>query len=189
MADWENETAEARKLNKEQNETLKATLEKLGPDRPLTRKDIVEIIEEVRKPRKAKKVRQAGHFTDCKLQYEYPKDSHPSLFDLLSKTTKEKIENSSIEFKAIGIKLTPSEDKLINAIYKLLHDKSENQDENSDLFYGGNEPGQLVAYGGDDQKAKSTFCNKPAELYKEYLGENDYSGKEIANIKNIIRNK
>lgn len=188
LNDWEKETANAKNLNKEQHETLKAALEKLGPEKPLTRKEIVTLIEEIRKPRKIKKVRHAGHFTDCKLQYNYPKNQIPSLFDILSPATKEKIESSNVEFsKTIGIKLTPSEDKLINAIYKLLHDKSENQNTQSELFYSGNDPAQLVSYGGEEQKARSAFLRiKPTELYKEYIGEEDYSGKEIENIKNIL---
>lgn len=187
LPEWEKETINARKLSKEQNETLKATLEKLGPERPLTRKDIVKIIEEVSKPRRTKKIRHAGHFADSKLQYSYPKDGQLSFFDTLSPATKDKIESSNVEVKAIGVKLTPAEDKLINAIYKLLHDKSENQDEKSDLFYGGNEPGQLILYGGEDQKARSAFLRiKPSELYEEYLGSDTYSGKEISNVKQVL---
>ena len=44
-----------------------------------------------------------------------------------------------------------------------------------------------MQYGEADQKARSAFLRiKPAELYKEYLGEDTYSGKEIVNIKNIL---
>lgn len=190
LKEWEKETAAIKNLNKEQHETFKSALEQVGKEKELTRKEIVTLIEEIRKPRKSKKVRQAGHFADCKLQYNYPQDHQPSLFDLLSPTAKEKLETSSTEIKAIGIKLTPSEDKLINAIYKLLQDKSENHDEKSELFYGGNEPGQIIPYGthnGKQQEARSVFLRvKPAELYKEYLGDDNYSGKDIANIKSVL---
>ena len=133
------------------------------------------------------KVRHAGHFVDSKLQYECKAEKLTSLFDDLSLATKEKIEKSNITIKAFGIKLTPSEDKLLNAIYKLLHDKSENKDVNSEHFYSGNEASQVVAYGGNDQKAKSTTLRiKPIELYKEYMGEEECSGKDIINIKKIL---
>ena len=52
LADWEKETADAKKLDKEQYETFKAALETLIPSRRLTRKDIVTLIEEVRKPKR-----------------------------------------------------------------------------------------------------------------------------------------
>ena len=96
------------------------------------------------------------------------------------------IEEAKVEVKSIGICLTPSEDKLINAIYKLLHDKSETRDTHSENFYGGNVPGQVVSYGGHE--APSAYLKiKPSELYKEYLSKEDYSGKEIDNVKSVLQ--
>ncbi len=144
-------------------------------------------LEEVRKPKKRQKNRVGGHFIDKKLEYTYPKDNQRTLFDSLSPQMVTEIEESKIEIKTIGIRLTPSEDKLINAIYKLLHEKSENKDIDSDLFYSGNEKNQMILYGGCNQEAKAVQLRlKPTELYKEYIGEDEYSGKEINNIKNII---
>lgn len=135
--------------------------------------------------KKRGKVRHSGHFADQKLEYKYPEDKQPSLFEIISPVTKDKIEEDNLEIKTIGIRLTSAEDKLINAIYKLLHDKSETRDINSESFYNGNVPGQLVPYGG--QEAPSAYLKiKPTELYKEYLGEEDYSGKDIDNIKNVL---
>jgi uncharacterized protein YunC (DUF1805 family) len=72
-------------------------------------------------------------------------------------------------------------------LYKLLHEKSENKNKDSDLFYSGNEQPQLVPYGGKSQEAKAVMLRlRPAELYKEYLGDDDYSGKEISNIKSVL---
>jgi hypothetical protein len=171
-------------LTKQQAEDLKVVLNKVRADKPLTANDIVDIIEEISKPQR---VRQGGHFIDQKLEYTDPAARYLTLFDLLSPKTKEKIEHSKIDTKTFGIRLTPAEDKLINAIFNLLHYKSENQDAASDLFYAGNEAGTMVPYGGNKQEAKSVFLRlKPAELYKEYVGDNDYSGKEIENIKNIL---
>src|SRR5690606_21470107 len=53
--EWEKETAPAKKLTKEQNEELKSFVTSFGKDRPLTRKEIVTFLEEVRKPKKKQK--------------------------------------------------------------------------------------------------------------------------------------
>ena len=96
LPEWEKDTAAAKDLNKDQHETLKATLEKIGYERPLSRDKIVKIIEEVRKPqRKPKKYRQSGHLVDQKLKYNLPK-SQPSLFDSLMTETKQKIEEVKV---------------------------------------------------------------------------------------------
>ena len=67
-----------------------------------------------------------------------------------------KIGESKIEITTVGIKLTPSEDKLMNAIYKLLHEKSENRNKDSELFYSGNEQHQIVPYGGKSQEQRQS---------------------------------
>ena len=185
--EWEKETAPAKKLTKEQNEELKSFVTSFGKDRPLTRKEIVTFLEEVRKPKKKQKNRIGGHYLDKKLEYEYPKDKQLSLFDKISPQMANKIEELKIEITTVGIRLTPSEDKLMNAIYKLLHEKSENRNKDSELFYSGNEQHQVVPYGGTSQEAKAVMLRlKPTELYKEYVGEDEYSGKEISNIKSVL---
>jgi len=184
---WEEETAVAKKLTPEQSEELKTFISKFGSERPLSREEIVTFLEEVRKPKKKQKNRVGGHFIDRKLEYEYPKDEQPTLFDKLSPQFVSEIQESKIEIKTVGIRLTPAEDKLMNAIYKLLHDKSENRDTNSELFYSGNDQTLIIPYGGLNQEAKAVQLRlKPTELYKEYIGEDEYSGKEISNIKNIL---
>lgn len=186
LPEWEKDTVEARKLNKEQNETLKATLEKLGPERPLTRKDILKIIEEVRRPhQKQKKYRQSGHLIDQKLKYQSP--SQPSLFDLIMPETKQKIEESRIEVKAEGIKLTYAENKLVHSLNLLLYEKSQNSDPKADNFYGGNAPTELVPYGLPDHQARAPILKfRPAELYKAFTGTSKYSGADVKFIINTL---
>ena len=178
--EWEKETANAKKLNKEQHETFKAALKMIGPEKPLSRKEIVTLIEEVRKTnRKPKKYRQSGHFIDQKLKYPYPK-SQPSIFDSLLPETKQKIEESRFEVKAEGIKLTYAENKLVHALNLLLYEKSQNADPKSDTFYAGNVPSELVPYGVSDQKANTAVLKfKPAELYKAFMGSDEYSGSDV----------
>ena len=155
LEEWEKETIEAKQLNKEQHETLKATLKKIGPNKPLTRKEIVTLIEEVRKaPSKTKKYRQSGHLVDQKLKFQAP--NQPSLFDLLMPETKQKIEESRLEVKAEGIRLSYAENKLVHALNLLLFEKSQHTDPKSTTFYSGNAPSEIVPYGLPDQKFNST---------------------------------
>ncbi len=185
LNEWEKETAEAKNLSKEQNETLKLALGKIGPDKTLTRKEISTLIEEIRKPhQKRKKYRQSGHLVDQKLKYS--QYNQPSLFDLLPET-KQKIEESHIEVKAEGIKLTYAENKLVHALNLLLYEKSQNSDSNSSTFYSGNAPSEVVPYGVPDQKGKSAVLKfKLAELCRAFIGSEEYSGADIKFIKSTL---
>lgn len=177
IPNWEAETSKAKKLTHRQNEILKETVKKLG--RPLTKKDILKIIEEVSKTDKGKKYRQSGHLIDQKLKCNL-QDQQMSLFDILSPETKQKIEESKIEVKAEGIKLTYAENKLVHALNLLLHDKSQNIDPKRENYYTGNAPFEIVPYGIPDHTAKAPVIKfKPAELYKAFTGTTKYSGSDI----------
>ena len=77
---------------------------------------------------------------------------------------------------------------MINALVKLLHEKSENKDTASESFYTGNVKGDLVPYGGDGQKARSVGIRiSPTELYKAYMDNEDYSGADIKFIKGVLQ--
>lgn len=153
-------------------------------------KDIVKTKWEINKKTKQKseKVRQSGHLTDQKLKYQKPKNQNqPSLFDILSPEIIQKIEESKLEIKAEGIKLTPPEHKLVNALNSILYEKSQTKDSKKEDFYSGNEPFELVAYGVPNQKAKAAVLKfKPSELYKAYMGKDDYTGQDILYINNIL---
>jgi hypothetical protein len=188
LENWERETSEAKKLTKEQSENLKSILAKIGPDRALTRKEIATILEEIRKPRKKGSFRQSGHFVDQKLKYTVPKDGQPSLFDLVSEETKEKIIHSGLEVRTQGIRLTPPQDKLMNAILKLLQEKSERRDQFSERFYSGNAGTELVPYGGNNQSASAPVLRIfPSELYRAYMDSDEYSGADIKFIKTVLQ--
>lgn len=138
-------------------------------------------------PLKKKKIRHSGHFVDQKLKYTMP-DKDPPLLDLISSETREKIASRNVEVRAEGIRLSPPQDKLVNAIMRLLHEKSEHRNERSDNFYSGNVENQLILYGGHGKKARAPVLRIfPSELYKAYLDSDDYSGKEIENIKSVLR--
>lgn len=187
LPDWEKETADARKLDKEQHETFKTALERLGPGNRLTRKDIVTLIEEIRKTkRKPTKYRQSGHLVDEKLKYTMP-PAPQTLFDALTPEVKQKIEESKIEVKVEGIKLTPPQNKLVHALNFLLHEKSfNNRDTKGDGFYEGNLPSEIVPYGPESKSKAAVLKFRPSELYKAYIGHDEYSGHDIHFINNEL---
>jgi len=185
LENWKKETAETKKLTKEQSEDLKTFISNFGSERPLTRKEIVTFIEEIRKPKKTPKYRQSGHLIDEKLKYSTP-NSQTTPFDLLPET-KHKIEESKIEVKAEGIKLTPSENKLIHALNRILHEKSQNSRNSQDAgFYDGNISSEIVPYGSNLKLKAAVLKFKPAELYKSYIGHNRYSSHDIQFINEVL---
>lgn len=112
------------------------------------------------------------------------------VFSILSCETQKKIGDlSAVKIRAIGIRLTHAQDQLIHALFKLLHEKSENKNLKSKEFYGGNGEKQMIRYGGGDKIAESaTIRIFPSELYKAYTDSNDYSGSDIKFIKNVLLN-
>ena len=123
LSDWEKETAEIKNLDEDEHKIFKTAIQSLGSTGTrISRKDIVALVEEIRKPKKPKKIRHSGHFLDQKLKYEDPNKKSSIL---LSEETKRKVGE---EIRTEGIKLSPTQDKLINALMKLLHEKSENKE-------------------------------------------------------------
>jgi hypothetical protein len=181
--EWKKESVFAKKLTKEQSKDVKVFIDQFAKDRPLTKKEIITIIEEIQK-KKTKKIRQSGHFVDQKLHYSKPNQSL-TLFDVLSPETKQKIEDSKVEVKVEGIKLTPPEHKLITALNVILHEKSQTNNTKAEDFYSGNAPSQTVIYGNKEQKAV-VLKFKPSELYRAYMGKDDYSGADIGFISNTL---
>jgi len=186
LEQWKKDTVGTKALTKEQTEIFKDTIAKIGPKRSLSRQEIVTLLEEVLKKRKASKVRHSGLFTDNKLQH-YDQKKKQNKFENLSPELKEFIKSSGVTIKTLGIKLTTSEDKLVNALYKLLHDKSENKKTESTEYYKGNEIGELLAY-GNEKIQPSILKIWPSELYREYTGKDDYAGQDIINVNNILKN-
>ena len=113
--------------------------------------------------------------------------SQQTLFDAIAPEVKQKIEESKIEVKAEGIKLTPPQNKLIHALNLLLHEKSlNNKDTKKDGFYEGNMPSEIVPYGIESQSKAAVLKFRPAELYKAYIGHDEYSGHDIQFINNEL---
>lgn len=183
---WKKETAAIGELTKEQGKTFQIALSKMASktNGSLLRTEIKTIIEEIRRTETKEKKRVPGKhrvgrkYIDQKLKKE-------SSFDPLLPATIEKIKSKNSTVTAYGIKLTPSEDKLMNALLKLLYEKSENKDTKSDQYYAGNEESKLVPF-GDKILRSAVLRIRPAELIKEYLGKDDYSGKEIEIVNSVL---
>ena len=158
----------ARKLTNKQNENLQGFVSKYG-----------------RETSKSEKYRQSGHLIDEKLKHSGQR-KNKDIFDSISNETKQKIEESKIEVKVEGIKLTPPENKLLHALARILHEKSSNtKDSKSSGFYEGNAVAELVSYGKNKSKAE-VLRFKPTELYKAYVGNKNYSGHDAKFINNIL---
>ncbi len=135
---------------------------------------------------KVPKVRHAGHLVDQKLKYNDPSKakSQLELFDFLNPKTGGEVEKYEVKYE--GIRLTAAEDRLLSAIYSLLRENSEHKNSAADDFYGGNhESGAVTDFAGEQVKPIHIRI-VPADLYKAYLGNSDYSGKEIGDINKTL---
>lgn len=147
-----------------------------------------EIYEKRLKGDKKGKFRRSGHLTDQILKYNYPKDRQPSLFDILQSETLKDIEVAGVEVTQIveGIKLSPSETKVIDCLCKLLHENSQTSDAKKEDYYSGNIGYELVEYGGDKNTPAPKLAFTLYELTKEYKGGEYVAGKDIENVKQIL---
>ena len=142
-------------------------------------------------PVKKGKYRRSGHLTDQILKYNYPKDKslQLSIWDSLGDTTQKQIEALKVERTEIveGIKLSPSEQKIIDTLCKLLHEKSQTLEPGKEDYYSGNLGYELVEYGGDKRTPAPKLAFTLYELTKEYKGGEYVAGKDIENVKSILR--
>ena len=182
LEQWEKETIAAKQLTKEQSKNLETFVKE---KKPLTRQEIVTFIEEIQKPRKPTKYRQSGHLVDEKLKYTKPNQQY-NLFNIISPETKQKIEEARTEVKAEGIKLTAPENKIINTLNQILHEKSQTQNPNKPDFYIGNSEPISSPYGSNPKQKAPVLKFKPAELYKAYTGKDCYSGADILFINKTL---
>lgn len=145
--------------------------------------------DEVRREEKKGKFKRSGHLTDQILKYNYPKDTNPqlSLWDALKDGTKTDIEVAGVEVTEVveGIKLTPSETKVIDSLCKLLHENSQTLEPKKESYYSGNLNPELVEY-GDSKTSAPKLAFTLYELTREYKGGETISGKDVENVKQIL---
>jgi len=136
------------------------------------------------------KFKRSAHLTDQILNYNYPKDKSPQLsfFDSLLDRTKKDIEVTGVDRKEIieGIKLSPSETKVIDCLCKLLHETSQTLDPKKKDYYSGNIGYELLEYGGDKNILAPKLAFSLYELTREYKGGDYVAGKDIENIRQIL---
>jgi hypothetical protein len=131
------------------------------------------------------KFKKSGHLVDQTLKYTYPKDNTAQL--QLFNSTIEDIKTAGVEITEVveGIKLSPSEHKVIDSLCKLLHTNSQTIDPKRENYYSGNRDLELTPY-GDSKTAIPKIATTLYELTKEYKGEDYVSGKDIENVKQIL---
>ena len=158
----------------------------------LTGEDFLDALREIYEKRlkgdEKGKFKRSGHLTDQILKYNYPKDRQPSLFDILQSETLKDIEVAGVEVTQIveGIKLSPSETKVIDCLCKLLHENSQTSDAKKEGYYTGNLSPELVEYGGDKNTPAPKLAFTLYELTKEYKGGETIGGKDVENVKQIL---
>ena len=135
------------------------------------------------------KFKRSGHLTDQILKSIYPKDKNRqlNLWDALGDDTKKDIEVAGVELTEVveGIKLTPSETKIIDSLCKLLHENSQTLEPKDNNYFTGNLAPGLIEYGGDNTPApKLSFTLY--ELTREYKGGEAISGKDVENVKQVL---
>ena len=140
---------------------------------------------------KVGKYKRAGHLTDQMLKYNYPKGNSRqlSIFDSLRDSTKEAIETVGETIKeelVYGIKLSPSQTKVIDCLCKLLHQNSQNLDSNQEDYYTGNKGYELVSFSGMSDTPAPKIGFTLYELTKEYKGGETISGRDVENIKQTL---
>lgn len=136
------------------------------------------------------KYKRSGHLTDQMLKYSYPKDSSGqlSIWDSLKDSTKNQVSKAQVEVTELveGIKLSPSEQKVIDSLCKLLHERSQTVKPQKEDYYTGNAGYSLVEYGGEKGTPAPQLAFTLYELTQEYKGGEAIGGKDVENVKNIL---
>jgi len=137
------------------------------------------------------KYRVAGHLKDQQLKYTYPRDrtTQLSIFDSLLPSTKQLIADTTHTTReeiVEGIKLTPSEHKVIDSLCKLLHKGSQVSSPKQEDYYTGNLGAEVTPYSGQETAAPRLGFSL-YELTKEYKGGEAIGGKDIENVKKILQ--
>lgn len=147
-----------------------------------------KIIQWLENEGKTNTFRKAGHLIDQQLKYPKPDANQLDLFSLINNSELRSslqqeglVRENELE---LGINLTPAQDRLVNALCRLLQEKSQTFNQEDPNFFKGNSP-YLIPYREKTEKIPALIL-EPHELYQAYLEKSDYSGKEMANIEQIL---
>lgn len=154
---------------------------------------VIDFIKEYVKSPHIGKYKVSGHLKDQQLKYTYPKDNSKqlSIWDTLLSRTREEIEkdktsHTTREEIVEGIKLSPSEQKVIDSLCKLLHKGSQTSNPKTEDYYTGNLGGEMTTYSGEQTQAPRLGFTL-YELSKEYKGGEAVGGKDVENVKRILQ--
>lgn len=150
----------------------------------------IEIPEPFSIDKKVGKFKRSGHLQDQMLKYNYPKDTQLDLFSILKEETIEEIDVKKIERSevVVGIKLTPSETKVIDCLCKLLHQNSQIEDSKKTDYYTGNRGGEKIQYDKENTAIAPRLGFTLYEFTKEYIGiDKKVGGKDIDNVTSILK--
>ncbi len=155
----------------------------------LSEQNIDFILEYYKQPKRGK-FRRSAHLIDQMLKYDYPKDKSTqlSIFDNLLESTKKDIEVVDIKRDALveGIKLSPSQTKIVDCLCMLLHETSQTKDPQKEDYYTGNMAYELMEYIGSEKTPAPRLAFTLYEITKEYKGGESVSGKDVENVKQVL---
>lgn len=147
-----------------------------------------KIVQWLENEGKSNTFRKAGHLIDQQLKYPKTEEDQLDLFSLINnselRTSLQQeglVRENELE---LGIHLTPAQDRLVNALCRLLQEKSQTFNQDDPNFFAGNSP-YPIPYRNKTERIPALIL-EPHELYQAYLEKSDYSGKEIANIEQIL---
>jgi hypothetical protein len=146
-----------------------------------------DLAEDIDSNIKTGKFKRSGHLTDQMLKYDYPNDSKTqlSLFDNLENNTKKAIGEVKRTEIVEGIKLSPSQTKVIDCLCKLLHESSQTLEPTNENYYLGNKGYDIVDFSGGKTPAPKLAFTLYA-LTKEYKGGESINGKDLQNVNQIL---
>lgn len=187
-----------KKLTKTDIDKLLKDLESAFPQPTNKEENVQYTLEELRLLLKnqigstnSAKYKRSAHLTDQILKYDYPGDKQPSLFDELKDDTIQDMEIAGIERTQIveGIKLSPSEVKIIDALCKINHNLSQNSKPKENDYYSGNGIGKLVPYGDLGNEIVPEIIVPLYNITREYIGiDKKVGGKDLDNVREILTN-
>ena len=138
---------------------------------------------------KRSKFRRSGHLTDQILKHSYKGENLEIAYDSLNDKTKQALLESNVERTHIieGIRLSPSEQKIIDSLCKILSERLlKNKDTNKSKYLG-NINYELVDYGSEISTPAPKLSFSIYELTQEYKGNKTISGKDVENVSFILQ--
>lgn len=133
--------------------------------------------------------KKSGHLVDQQLKYLKSTENplHISSFFENRELKNSILQNQEIQEQTIqfGISLTPAQDRLINVLCRLLHEKSQVSNSSQSNYYAGNFSYTMTSYGKIEEKIPHLVL-EPYELYRAYSGKEDFSGKEMNNVEDLL---